>query len=243
MTRALRHAAGNAARERRRRPPPTSSSSAPALPAPLLPPLSPSVATRSPWSTAPAGPTAKPCGELLTPRAVSAFASIGLGDQLDRFHRVTHVRLTTQRSTNSTRWPSHHDHPDHGFVVPREHLDAIAQGRAVEVGADLLRSTDAVAPIVDRGFVRGAHVTGPDGSPADLRATYTIVADGANSRFGRALGTYRDPTWPWALAAPRDLGVAAPRRRRGRARPRPHRSRRHDRSPGSAGCSRVATAR
>jgi flavin-dependent dehydrogenase len=72
--------------------------------------------------------------------------------------------------------------------------------RAEAAGASVLRGHDAVAPIVDRGFVRGAHVSRADGSTVEMRATYTVVADGANSRFGRALGTHRQPTWPSALA-------------------------------------------
>ena len=33
-----------------------------------------------------------------------------------------------------------------------------------------------------------------------MRARYLVVADGANSRFGRALGTSRERTWPYATA-------------------------------------------
>jgi flavin-dependent dehydrogenase len=39
-----------------------------------------------------------------------------------------------------------------------------------------------------------------DDQLGELRATYTVVADGANSRFGRSLGTHRQPAWPSALA-------------------------------------------
>ena len=59
--------------------------------------------------------------------------------------------------------------------------------------------------VVDRGFVRGATVTrvgdGPGASrPLEVRAEFTIVADGANSRFGRALGTSRRREWPYGTA-------------------------------------------
>ena len=33
-----------------------------------------------------------------------------------------------------------------------------------------------------------------------MRASYVVVADGANSRFGRALGTARDRTYPLGMA-------------------------------------------
>lgn len=147
------------------------------------------------------GPGGKPCGELVTPRAVTAFARCGVtDDELARFHRITHVRLTTDRSTTSTRWPHHDAYPAHGYVAPRPELDEMLVAVAVERGATVLRNHDASAPVVDRGFVRGAHVTDPDGRPFELRAAFTVVADGANSRFGRSLGTYREPDWPWALA-------------------------------------------
>jgi flavin-dependent dehydrogenase len=38
------------------------------------------------------------------------------------------------------------------------------------------------------------------GTSSELRASYVLVADGANSRFGRALGTFRRPSWPHAVA-------------------------------------------
>jgi geranylgeranyl reductase family protein len=147
------------------------------------------------------GPGGKACGELVTPKAVHAFAQCGVPeDQLARFHRITHLRLTAGDSSSSTRWPAHDRYPDHGYVVPRRDLDELLVDRAVAGGATVLRGHEATAPIVSRGFVRGAHVTGPDGDSFEVRATFTVVADGANSRFGRALGTYREPAWPWAIA-------------------------------------------
>lgn len=147
-------------------------------------------------------PRAKTCGDLLTPRAVVAAAALGV-DTTSLGHRVDHVRLTCEgrdgrsapRST-SVPWPA----GSHAVVVPRARFDADLVERAVGHGAELRDGHRALGPIVERGFVRGARVTGPDGATRDLRAAYTLVADGANSRFGRALGTYREPTWPHALA-------------------------------------------
>ncbi len=85
-------------------------------------------------------------------------------------------------------------------MAPRERFDRLLVDHAVEAGATVLRGHEATAPIVDRGFVHGAHVTRDDGSSIEVRAAFTVVADGANSRFGSALGTYRQPTWPSALA-------------------------------------------
>jgi geranylgeranyl reductase family protein len=147
------------------------------------------------------GPGGKPCGELVTPRGIYALERCGVTqERLTDFHAITHVRLTTAASTSTTRWPSHERHPDHALVAPRERLDRLLVEDAVSAGARVLRNHEAVAPIVDRGFVRGAHISRSDGSTDEIRAAFTVVADGANSRFGRALGTYREPTWPSALA-------------------------------------------
>src|SRR4029079_16444769 len=36
--------------------------------------------------------------------------------------------------------------------------------------------------------------------PRGVRARYVVVSDGANSRFGRALGTARNRDWPQGMA-------------------------------------------
>ena len=58
---------------------------------------------------------------------------------------------------------------------------------------------EAVEPLVEDGLVVGAVVR-RDGVTEAVRARYVVVADGANSRFGRALGTARDRTYPLGMA-------------------------------------------
>jgi len=143
----------------------------------------------------------KACGELLTPRALVALERTGVAPELlAEFHAVTHGRFTTRSASSAARWPGHDEQPDHGLVVPRERLDAMLVEHAVAAGATVLRDHEATAPIVERGFVRGARLVRGDGTTTEVRSAFTVVADGANSRFGRALGTYRQPTWPSALA-------------------------------------------
>ncbi len=49
-------------------------------------------------------PTPKPCGELLTPRAITALRKCSVTPtRLSEFHPVTHVRLTTEAGSTSTR--------------------------------------------------------------------------------------------------------------------------------------------
>jgi flavin-dependent dehydrogenase len=85
-------------------------------------------------------------------------------------------------------------------VARRDRLDAILVDRAVAAGARVLDGTEALTPVVERGFVRGAVVADATGSRRVERARFIVVADGANSRFGRSLGTFREPTWPYATA-------------------------------------------
>ena len=146
-------------------------------------------------------PRDKTCGDALTPRAVTQLLDMGLGSALEGFHHVTGLRATGIGRELELPWPSHPVHPAHGVVVRRRELDAAVAFNAEAAGATLLQGHDAVEPIVDRGFVRGAVVrTAPGDATHEIRARYTIVADGANSRFGRALGTFRTREWPYGTA-------------------------------------------
>ena len=136
---------------------------------------------------------------LLTPRSLAALRQLEL-PEIESSHRIHHVRLTCEGRSTSTTWPRHHAYPQHAAAVSRsvlaEHLVRAAEAE----GATVLTGHEATDPIVERGFARGANVAAPDGTAFEARAEYTIVADGANSRFGRALGTFRKPAWPYALA-------------------------------------------
>ena len=145
-------------------------------------------------------PREKTCGDGLTPRAVHQLNEMGLGDQLAQFHRYNGLRATGMGRQLELQWPSHPVYPQHGYVVRRRELDTMVARNAVAAGATLLEGHDALQPIVDRGFVRGAVVQPPTGEPTEIRARYVIVADGANSRFGRSLGTFRTREWPYGTA-------------------------------------------
>ncbi|MBA3286460.1 MAG: geranylgeranyl reductase family protein [Acidimicrobiia bacterium] len=145
-------------------------------------------------------PREKTCGDGLTPRAVHQLGEMGLASDLERFHRYHGLRATGMGRELELQWPEHPVYPSHGFVVRRRELDQLVATNAVAAGATLLEQHEAVRPLVDRGFVRGATVTTADGGELDVRAEYTIVADGANSRFGRALGTFRTREWPYGTA-------------------------------------------
>jgi menaquinone-9 beta-reductase len=145
-------------------------------------------------------PREKTCGDGLTPRAVHQLDEMGLTDDLTRFHRFVGLRATGMGRALELEWPEHPVFPSYGYVVRRRELDTLVARNAVAAGATLLEGHDALLPIVDRGFVRGAVVQPPEGDPIEVRARYVVVADGANSRFGRALGTFRTREWPYGTA-------------------------------------------
>ena len=75
------------------------------------------------------------------------------------------------------------------------------------VGATVLMGHEATTPIVERGFVRGANLAVSDEltdecrcERREVRSRFVVVADGANSSFGRSLGTTRHRHWPYGIA-------------------------------------------
>ncbi len=146
-------------------------------------------------------PRDKTCGDGLTPRAVKQLADMGLADALTRYHRYTGLRAVAHGITLELAWPDHPIYPDHGYVVRRRELDQLVFEHAAAAGAEAHQGTEAVAPIVEGGLVAGALVQDKaTGGRREVRARYTVIADGANSRFGRALGTARNRSYPQGMA-------------------------------------------
>ncbi len=166
-------------------------------------------------------PREKTCGDGLTPRSVRQLYELGLADEMVKHHRFDGLRSHAFGKTLELRWPRHPDYPDHGYVITRKDLDHLVAQRAEKAGATIWQASEAVEPIVDRGLVRGAMVRRKDGGrpdagadpqdgpsatpdrtdpPVAVKARYVIVADGANSRFGRSLGTSRNRAYPLGMA-------------------------------------------
>ncbi len=140
-----------------------------------------------------------------------------MADALARHHRFGGLRSVAFGRTLELEWPETPGFPRHGYVVTRHDLDELVAERAVKAGATLWQGREAVAQLLDDGGrVTGAVVRRkPAGDEADgegdgeeaaaaptteVRARYVVVADGANSRFGRALGTSRNRSWPQGMA-------------------------------------------
>ena len=146
-------------------------------------------------------PRDKTCGDGLTPRAVKQLTDMGLYDALTPYHRYTGLRAVAHGVTLELQWPKHPIYPDHGFVVRRRDLDQLVFAHAADAGAHCHQGTEAVTPLLTNGLVTGAVVKQKStGTTREIRARYVVVADGANSRFGRALGTARNRDYPQGMA-------------------------------------------
>jgi menaquinone-9 beta-reductase len=160
-------------------------------------------------------PREKTCGDGLTPRSVRQLEDMGMGEELaGAGHRYSGLRSHGFGRTLELTWPDHPGMPGYGYVITRKDLDALVAERAVKAGATVRAGTEALEPVMDGGLVRGATVQSigrsgarsaarsghGDGGPAEIRARYTVIADGANSRFGRSLGTSRNRAFPLGLA-------------------------------------------
>ena len=150
-------------------------------------------------------PREKTCGDGLTPRSVRQLYEMGLQDQLGEHHRYEGLRAVAFGRELTMPWPSHPDYPSHGFVVTRHDLDEIVSNHAAKAGAVVWQGAEAIAPLGAAagtgGRCEGAIIVDNDfGTRCEVRAKVTIVADGANSRFGRALGANRNRSIPLGMA-------------------------------------------
>ena len=144
-------------------------------------------------------PRHKACGDVLTPRSLAELHLLGVDALACGGRRVEGVRMIAAGRELIEPWPSHPDLPGHGAVLRRDLLDELLRERVRSAGASILMGHEAITPVVDRGFVRGAMVTTAEGE-REIRSRFVVVADGANSRFGRALGTTRERDWPYGIA-------------------------------------------
>jgi menaquinone-9 beta-reductase len=153
-------------------------------------------------------PREKTCGDGLTPRAVRQLADMGLEGALAGSHRYRGLRAYGFGQSVDLEWPDHPVFPPYGYTITRHDLDGLVAERAAGAGATVLQGTEAVAPL-DPGTPSEGHAAGcggaavlerASGETRPVRAQYVVVADGANSRFGRALGCARDRTLPLGMA-------------------------------------------
>lgn len=147
-------------------------------------------------------PREKTCGDGLTPRSVRQLEDMGLTQELSAHHRYQGLRSHGFGRALEMDWPATPGLPRHGYVITRKDLDALVAAQATKAGATLWEHTEAAEPLVEEGRVAGAllNAAGEGGRTGEVRARYVVVADGANSRFGWALGNQRQRSYPQGMA-------------------------------------------
>jgi menaquinone-9 beta-reductase len=147
-------------------------------------------------------PRDKTCGDGLTPRAVHQLREMGLEPAIAaRHHRHDGLRAEAHGITLDLPWPDHPVFPSYGYVVRRRDLDGLVAEQAGAAGATVRESSEALRPLTRDGHVIGALVKDKaSGETREVHARYVVVADGSLSRFGRALGTARDKSYPQGIA-------------------------------------------
>jgi geranylgeranyl reductase family protein len=142
-------------------------------------------------------PRDKVCGDGLTPRAVCELLAMGFPFPDAGFHRCRGLRAYAGQLMLEMEWPAHSVFPDWGGVMRRCDLDAGLARLAESQGARLLLSTEArpLARDASRCGVALEH----DGEVEVVEPRIVVVADGALSRFGRALGAVRDRRRPFGV--------------------------------------------
>ena len=160
-------------------------------------------------------PREKTCGDGLTPRSVRQLEDMGLAGALAGAHRYNGLRAYAFGAASRCPGPSTRPSPATATSITRHDLDDLVAERAAKAGAIVWEGTEAVEPLVDEAGagasaarVHSQPCAGGQRSrtrvrrhdPHRVRARYMVVADGANSRFGRALGTSRDRTYRIGMA-------------------------------------------
>ncbi|WP_040491800.1 NAD(P)/FAD-dependent oxidoreductase [Ilumatobacter nonamiensis] len=140
-------------------------------------------------------------GDLLVPAAVDELSELGVDIGAVGANPIDGTRLWRGERSVPVRWPHTRAGTSTGAVIRRSALNEALRARAADVGAEVRLGSRATTPSVERGFVRGAAIETTDGSADEIGCRFLIVADGANSRFGRGLGTHRDRRWPYAISA------------------------------------------
>jgi flavin-dependent dehydrogenase len=150
-------------------------------------------------------PRPKPCGDFLGPDCLPLLEELGLLEPLEqsgarRIHAMElyghgrHARGVYGRAGSG---PDGRRAEPHGLAIRREVLDEQAvRAAAREPGVALLEGWSASELLCDAsGRVLGLAAADPAGERRELRARFTIGADGLASRVARALGVWERLPW------------------------------------------------
>jgi len=144
-------------------------------------------------------PREKTCGDGLTPRSIRQLMDMGFDFDVPEFHRIRGLRAYSGELMMELDWPDHPVFPNWGGVIRRLDLDEQVARLAEKQGV-AVRSQTTASPVLDGGRIGAVELKSGDETEV-IHPRVVVVADGSLSRFGRALGTVRDKSRPYGLAA------------------------------------------
>jgi geranylgeranyl reductase family protein len=126
-------------------------------------------------------PRPKTCGSAVSPKGIGILKSLGVLDAVGRdAYWIRGFRLVTPRQHELTM----SGHTDGALICWRQTLDHLLLQRAQALGCEFVANYDARFLLQ-----RGDGVAGFEAADGrQVRAKYTVVADGAHSRFGLERG-------------------------------------------------------
>ncbi len=144
-------------------------------------------------------PRDKPCGDGLTPRAIAELDGLGLAPWLEGRARNRGLRAAGFGQTLLLPWPGG-TLPNYGGAAPRLELDAAIRQVALDSGATPLEGLRAVDVVFDGERVSAVVFKDASGT-REISCKRLIVADGARSQLGRALGREWHRSTAYGVAA------------------------------------------
>jgi flavin-dependent dehydrogenase len=147
-------------------------------------------------------PRQKPCGEFMSPACLPLLDELGVGDTVRGLgaQLVRGMQLHGFGRRASGRYgPLGRVQPlfAHGLAVRRDRFDhALFRAAASTQGVQIFEKFDVVSLLRDRGdAVVGVVAMDQSGRRQELRAPFTVGADGLRSRVARLLGVQRSIPW------------------------------------------------
>lgn len=141
-------------------------------------------------------PRDKPCGDGLTPRAIAELDSLGLSPWLKGRARNKGLRAAGFGQELYLPWPGG-NLPNHGGAAPRLELDAAIRQISIDSGSQVLEGMRAKDVVMDGNKVSGVMFN----NGTTIHCKRLIVADGAKSQLGRALGREWHRATAYGIAA------------------------------------------
>ncbi len=134
----------------------------------------------------------KVCGDGLTPRAIAALNELHIDHSIA--HRIDGLRMIAGKKQRELAWPTTDRFPNHGGVWPRQRFDNHLLDVAIAAGAEVRFESEAL-PLIEDGRAVGVVV-----GTEEIRASFVVLASGAQGAAAKMLGAVRDPNETFGLA-------------------------------------------